>query len=75
MRIKGVVKWYSDKKFGFLLTDEEHREVFFHVNDCSGFVPQEGLSVEFEMGLDKNGRQKAVNIKAYAGVGNGHHTK
>ena len=73
--IKGIIKWYSDKNFGFLLTDEDNKEVFFHINDCNSFVPQEGIHVEFEMGLDKNGRPKAINITAYAGVGNGHHTK
>jgi len=27
-RVKGVIKWYSEKHFGFLLTDEDNKEVF-----------------------------------------------
>lgn len=60
-RIKGIIKWYHTKKhFGYLLSD--NKEVFFHVNDCGDLVPQEGTLVEFEMGLDRMGRPKAINI-------------
>lgn len=69
-RIRGIVKWYhSQKHFGFLLTDEDNREVFFHVNDCRGFEPKENISVEFDLGLDKRGRAKAINIKKRVCVG------
>ncbi|MFA5315821.1 MAG: cold shock domain-containing protein [Dehalococcoidales bacterium] len=62
-RIGGVIKWYNTKKhFGYLLSD--NREVFFHVNDCGDLYPQEGTLVEFEMGLDRIGRPKAINIKS-----------
>lgn len=63
MRIKGIVKWYSMiKHFGFLLTDEDNREVFFHINECQGFSPEEGMNVEFELGKDGRGRTKAMKI-------------
>jgi cold shock CspA family protein len=60
----GIIKWFSDTKhFGFLQTKSENREIFFHVNDCSGFVPMEGISVSFEMGFDRKGRSKAIEIQ------------
>ena len=62
--ISGVIKWYGAKSFGFLVSDEDNREVFFHLNDCDGFVPREGTRVEFAMGLDRNGRPKATKIKS-----------
>ena len=72
-RIKGIIKWYSNKHFGFLLTDEDNREIFFHINDCAGFIPVEGDAIEFEMGLDRNSRPKATNIKSVSvGVGDEH---
>ena len=61
--MRGTIKWYHiTKHFGFLLADEGNREVFFHVNDCRGFVPEEGIYIEFEPGLDRKGRPKAVKI-------------
>jgi len=62
--IKGIIKWYSQKHFGFLLTAKDNKEVFFHIDDCNSFTPQEGAPVEFEMGLDRKGRPKATNIKS-----------
>ena len=62
--MRGVVKWYHPgKHIGFLVTDQENRELFMHVNDCAGFIPEVGVVVEFELGLDKQGRPKAIRIK------------
>lgn len=61
--MRGVIKWYSeDKHFGYLLTINENREVFFHINDCTNFVPGEMMPVEFEYGQDRKGRLKAIRI-------------
>lgn len=69
-RISGVVKWYhSVKHFGFLLSDKDNREVFFHINDIKGFEPEENIPVDFELGSDKKGRPKAINIKKRVCVG------
>lgn len=39
--IRAVIKWYSTQKhFGFLVTDEDRREIFFHINDCNNLIPQ-----------------------------------
>jgi cold shock CspA family protein len=69
---KGYIKWYSTKKhFGFLFDRDDNREVFFHVNDCRDFIPRENIVVEFEYGMDYNGRTKAVHIERVGGE-NGH---
>lgn len=61
--MKGTIKWYNETKhFGYLLTEGDNREVFFHVNDCNGFVPKESMAVEFEHGVDSKGRSKAIKI-------------
>jgi cold shock CspA family protein len=68
--MRGTVKWYHvNKHFGFLMTEKENREFFFHVNDCQKFTPDEKMLVEFELGQDRCGRTKAVNIRCVsAGV-------
>ena len=58
----GSIKWYSkEKSFGFLLSQKDNQEYFFHVNDCN-FSPRENIQVEFEEGFDKKGRGKAVKV-------------
>ena len=69
--MRGTIKWYSYKKhFGYLFTGQENKEVFFHINDCQGFVPKEMIPVEFEYGFDRQGRPKAVKIKCVCVGGN-----
>lgn len=72
-RISGRIKWYhKEKHFGFILSDDDNREVFFHINDCQGFVPAENIPVDFEMGLDRMKREKAMSIRTVTvGVKNG----
>ena len=65
MRERGSIKWFSpQKKFGYILTDKANEELFFHINDCGKFPPKEGLRVEFDLGSDRIGRKKAINIKS-----------
>ncbi|MBL7197760.1 MAG: cold shock domain-containing protein [Candidatus Omnitrophica bacterium] len=60
---RGSIKHYNKtKNFGFLLSEIDNKEYFFHVNDCKGFSPIEGVEVEFEEGFDKQGRAKAVKV-------------
>ena len=64
IRKSGIIKWYhKEKHFGFILSDEDNREVFFHINDCHKFTPTENMPIEFEMGLDRTKREKAMNIR------------
>ena len=70
-RERGTIKWWNDRrKFGFIIKHSEYAEVFFHINDCIDFEPQEGMEVEFSIGLDKDKRTKAINIKGVC-VSNG----
>jgi cold shock CspA family protein len=67
-RISGIIKWYhTNKHFGYLLAD--NREVFFHIDDCGDFTPEEGLMVDFEPGFDNKGRAKAIRITECVTVG------
>lgn len=76
-RLKGKIKWMNCRgDFGFILSGD-NKEVFFHKSDCLGFFPIEGLQIDFEIGLDKQDRKKAVNIKSAscAGVSDGTDSK
>ena len=64
--MQGTVKWFNNSKgFGFLTT-EEGRDFFFHHTDIKmdGFrsLDSEDI-VDFEIGADKDGREKAVNVQ------------
>ncbi len=62
--MRGTIKWYhAGKHLGFLVLDQDNREIFIHINDCEGFTPETGMIVEFELGLDRMGRPKAIRIK------------
>ncbi len=62
--MRGTIKWYHTvKHIGFLVGNDDNREMFVHINDCVGFTPEPGMSVEFEVGLDRQGRSKAIRIK------------
>jgi len=62
--MKGSVKWFNDAKgYGFITIDSE-REVFVHKSDLVGVTTlSEGQSVEFEIGEDQRGREKAVQVR------------
>lgn len=64
--MQGTVKWFNNSKgFGFLTTDDG-RDFFFHHTDIKmdGFrsLDSEDI-VDFEIGTDKDGREKAVNVQ------------
>ena len=70
----GTVKWFHTiKHIGFLITDQDNREIFMHINDCQRFVPEAGMPVEFEMGFDGKGRAKAVRIQRVGSQWDGEH--
>ncbi|MEE9581083.1 MAG: cold shock domain-containing protein [Nitrosomonadaceae bacterium] len=59
--MQGKMKWFDSKKgFGFITYDES-KEIFVHISEFKGQVPQEGDNVQFEIG---DGRQGpcAVNV-------------
>ena len=63
--MKGVVKWFNDKKgYGFI-TDEEGNDVFVHYQDIQGEgfkTLQENDNVEFDVGEGEKG-PKAMNVR------------
>ncbi len=63
--MKGVVKWFNDKKgYGFI-ADEEGTDVFVHYQDIQGDgfkTLQENDNVEFDVGEGEKG-PKAMNVR------------
>jgi CspA family cold shock protein len=63
--MKGVVKWFNDKKgYGFI-SDEEGNDVFVHYQEIQGEgfkTLQENDNVEFEVGEGEKG-PKAMNVR------------
>jgi len=63
--MKGVVKWFNDKKgYGFI-ADEEGTELFVHYQDIQGEgfkTLQENDNVEFDVGEGEKG-PKAMNVR------------
>ena len=63
--MKGVVKWFNDKKgYGFI-SDEEGNDVFVHYQEIQGDgfkTLQENDNVEFEVGQGEKG-PKAINVR------------
>jgi len=65
--MKGKVKWFDEHKgFGFIISDEDQREYFFHFSDIqkTGFkTVLEGQKVEFEIKQEAEKGDKAVKVK------------
>ena len=62
---KGTIKRLMDRGFGFIKTEEQEGDLFFHRSDIEGveFASlREGQEVEFEMGQGRDGRQQAVKV-------------
>jgi CspA family cold shock protein len=63
--MKGVVKWFNDKKgYGFI-ADEEGNDVFVHYQEIQGDgfkTLQENDNVEFDVGEGEKG-PKAMNVR------------
>jgi CspA family cold shock protein len=63
---KGTIKRLMDRGFGFIKTEEQEGDLFFHRNDIEGveFASlREGQEVEFEMSQGRDGRQQAVKVR------------
>jgi CspA family cold shock protein len=63
---KGTIKRLMDRGFGFIKTEEQEGDLFFHRNDIEGveFASlREGQEVEFEMGQGRGGRPQAVKVR------------
>jgi CspA family cold shock protein len=64
---KGTIKrLIFDRGFGFIQTEEQEEDLFFHRNelqDAQFSDLREGQEVEFEIAKGRNGRQQAVKVK------------
>jgi CspA family cold shock protein len=63
---KGTIKRLMDRGFGFIKTEEQEADLFFHRNDTEGveFASlREGQEVEFEIGQGRGGRPQAVKVR------------
>lgn len=58
----GTVIFYNDKRgFGFLKSDSNDQEYFFHVSAINGYELIKGDAVSFEIG-ERKGRPLAVKV-------------
>jgi CspA family cold shock protein len=64
---KGTIKrLIFDRGFGFIQTEEQEEDLFFHRNELQDVQFSdliEGQEVEFEIAKGRNGRQQAVKVK------------
>ena len=62
----GKVKWFNFKKgYGFIVPEEEQKDVFVHITSlhaCGLRGLREEQKVKFDMNTDENGRASASNI-------------
>lgn len=65
--MQGTVKWFNDTKgYGFIKPDDAKRDVFVHISELQKAnidELRENDRVEFDMGLGKNGKETAVNLR------------
>ena len=63
-RVRGEITRYIDNRgFGFIRTDGDLKEHFFHHSDCAP-RPEIGMRVCFEIGFDKTDRTKCIKIES-----------
>ena len=63
--MQGVIKVLKDG-FGFIKVEGENSDVFFHANnlvDVEYDDLEEGMTLRFEMGEGRNGKEQAVDVE------------
>jgi CspA family cold shock protein len=63
---KGTIKRLMDRGFGFIKTEEQEEDLFFHrseLQDVQFADLREGQEVEFETSRGRDGRQQAVRVR------------
>jgi len=61
--LKGkLIKWNSDKGFGFIQPENSSKNIFIHISDFSdkGFSPYLGEIIFYKIGRGKEGKEKAI---------------
>lgn len=68
--MRGTVKWFNAVKgYGFIAPEEGANDVFVHITEVQKAnlnTLDQGEVVEFEMGMGKNGRESATNLRKSA---------
>ena len=63
---KGTIKRLMDRGFGFIKTEEQEGDLFFHSTSLEGVEfnsLSEGQEVEFDKGQGRDGRPAAVKVR------------
>ncbi len=63
---KGTIRRLMDRGFGFIKTEGDETDLFFHRNDLEGVEfnsLREGQEVEFEKGQGRDGRPQANKVR------------
>ena len=67
IRIEGVLKsWNKERGFGFITPiSGGGQDIFVHVSDfaCKGGVPRPGERLTFEIGVNAEGKKKALRVR------------
>lgn len=63
--MKGTIKWISyDKGYGFVFCSERTNDLFFHLSEYKSHeVLIAGDTVSFELGLGRNGKDAAKDVR------------
>jgi len=63
---KGTIKRLMDRGFGFIKSEDQEEDVFFHRNDLQGVQFADlrvGQEVEFEIAQGRDNRPQAINVR------------
>ena len=67
MRTKGELTYFNDERgFGFIKAEGRERKTFVHISELiKGGIdfPEQGMMLTFDIGIDRNGRQTAMNVE------------
>ena len=69
MRFDGTIKtWNDERGFGFIGSTQGGQEIFVHIKAFSTRAtrPQVGQVVTFEVGLNHDGKKRAIAVRALA---------